>query len=96
MLLDYNPFLIWSILPKLACFFALFSIALFLGRIAITFVVQILGTSVGKILLNGGSLDVEVKQIESKSKKKLFSGGKGDGYRPNQTNMFITVECQKL
>jgi hypothetical protein len=62
--------------------------------------------------LNGGTLDVEVKHNGDSSggsnhkkknsnsavKDKLLklSEGVGDGFRPNQSNMFITVECYKL
>jgi len=62
--------------------------------------------------LNGGTLDIEVKQNGDSSggsnhkKKKSNSAmkdkllklreGIGDGFHPKQTNTFITVECYKL
>ena len=63
-------------------------------------------------MLNGGTLDIEVKQNGDSSggsnhkKKKSNSAmkdkllklreGIGDGFHPKQTNTFITVECYKL
>jgi len=58
-------------------------------------------TSIGKILLNGGTLDVEVEHKknnnEKYNKKKITSNFTKKSYlRSNQSNMFITVECIKL
>jgi len=51
-------------------------------------------TSIGKILLNGGTLDVEVEKNDKKTKTSSFI--KKSYLRSNQSNMFITVECIKL
>lgn len=61
-------------------------------------------TSVGKVLMNGGRLDVEVKNDKSskgtKTMKKMMSGmgisGGGGVVRGTGAKMFITVECVKL
>ena len=41
-------------------------------------------TSVAKVLMNNGTLDVEVKEDQARGKRNL------------RKKMFITVECQKL
>jgi len=43
-------------------------------------------TSVAKVLMNNGTLDVAIKPGEGKSKKKSMA----------ENAMFITIECQKL
>jgi len=53
-------------------------------------------TSIGKILLNGGTLDVEVEHEKSEKKKTSNFNIKKSYIRSNQSNMFITVECSKL
>merc|ERR1712238_175984 len=50
-------------------------------------------TSIGKILLNGGTLDVEVEHKNNNKKKITSSFTKKSYLRSNQSNMFITVEC---